>query len=79
MSGEQCARCGSSIDLEDCWACGGDGRAWGDDDCYQGEPCEWCDGAGHHWRCLSSVAWCEAHPMPGREDVERHTPEFFDD
>lgn len=27
--------------------------------------------------CLSSSAWCETHPMPGRENVRRGEVEWF--
>lgn len=62
----QCARCGSSMGVEDCWHCGGDGG-----------PCIECDGEGTYPLCLSGTEWCEANPRPGREKIQRHTPEWF--
>lgn len=80
--GEQCARCGSSATWVDCYHCGGDDEALGsdciDDLCHGGEcihgysgfiRCDICRGKGGWWRCCSGSAWCEAHPMAGREGV----------
>ena len=68
-----CARCGSSTGWIDCWACAS-GFAY-DEDEDTGEPilvaCEWCAGNGGANVCLSSAEWCEANPLPGREEVER--------
>lgn len=67
----QCARCGSSCTFVDCDNCGGEGTIEDDDwqadegDCH---PCDWCHGSGGWWRCLSSRAWCLAHPRQGREE-----------
>lgn len=67
-----CARCGSSCAFIDCDNCGGEGCV--DVECPEGwhegdtEPCDWCKGQGGHWACLSSRAWCEGNPRPGRED-----------
>jgi hypothetical protein len=87
----QCARCGSSVDDgEDCWRCAGDGTlgsACMDDLCHGGVcihgdddeiPCDICDGRGRFPpRCLSDSAWCEAHPLPGRETTPRGSLEWF--
>jgi hypothetical protein len=43
-----------------------------------GSSSGWDDEA-EAWRCLSSLEWCEANPLPAREDVPaRWTPEHFD-
>jgi hypothetical protein len=80
----QCARCGSSLHRERCTACedGLDGHDCGDDSCccLDPEPNRLCGTCGGHegwWVCLSDAAWCEANPLPGREDVKRGLPEFF--
>ena len=66
----QCARCGSSCAFIDCDNCGGDGEIEDDDWQCEGEfsRCDWCRGAGGWWYCLSGRDWCQANPMPGRED-----------
>jgi len=74
--GEQCARCGSSADFEDCWECGGEGTVERDD--WEGFaddraillPCEVCRGNGGWWRCISGRDWCESNPITGRESIE---------
>ena len=82
----QCARCGSSVQWEQCGACGGEGITgpgelyeqdplWYDMDDY--EPCHQCNGDASWGICLSSPEWCEAHPLPGREDVKRGTIEWY--
>lgn len=76
----QCARCGSSMDWQDCSECGGEGEmhegmGTGESEWFR---CENCKGRGGWNRCLSTLEWCERHPMPGREDVEvRWAAEFF--
>jgi hypothetical protein len=66
----QCARCGSSTIWFDCDNCGGEGEIEDDDWQCEGEyyRCDWCKGKGGWHRCGSSKAFCEAHPMPGREN-----------
>lgn len=80
----QCARCGSSCDYEPCDNCedGYDGHDCGEDVCcclYPEENvlCDICDGHGGWNRCLSSREWCEANPLPGREQIERGQLEWF--
>lgn len=81
----QCARCGSSIDVEHCEHCGGDGvdgHECGEDTCcclypHDNVPCEFCGGTGAWRRCLSSPEWCRANPIPGREHIERGAVEWF--
>lgn len=81
----QCGRCGSSITFQDCPNCGGDGvtsHDCGEDCCCCLYPednvtCDICRGKGSFPICLSSAAWCEAHPLPGREQTPRSTPEAF--
>lgn len=81
-----CARCGSSIDWEQCGACGGEGITapgelyeqdplWYDEDDY--ENCHTCGGEGSWGICISISEWCEAHPLPGREAVKRGIIEWF--
>lgn len=82
----QCARCGSSCDIEVCEECDGegvDGHDCGDDCCCCGWPdednmvCQYCHGDGDRWTCVSSSYWCQANPLPGRENVERGQIEWF--
>lgn len=80
----QCARCGSSIDFEQCPNCGGEGArdAYEEDPMwYDGLPfnerferCDMCDGTGGWWRCMSTPEYCKAHPMPGREMIRFAEP-----
>ena len=77
----QCARCGSSVDVEHCGNCE-DGYVsryeedplWYGDELY---PCHKCDGQGVFRHCASGAAWCEANPMPGREDLPHGAVEWF--
>jgi hypothetical protein len=64
--------------------CGGDG--YFEHDCFddscccldpEDDTCHYCDGGGSIPICLSSPEWCEAHPLPGRENTPRNTPEYF--
>jgi len=78
----ECARCGSSCDWQECeeWDCEDGYREedWGDDvvaNMYT-VVCETCQGYGGWHRCMSSPEWCEANPLPGREDVPRGTLEW---
>lgn len=81
----QCARCGSSLDFERCDICGGDGvdgHDCGDDSCCCLDPednitCDTCGGSGSWPRCFSTPAWCQANPLPGRENIEPSTPEWY--
>lgn len=84
----QCARCGSSCDYEHCTNCedGSCGSDCIDDLCHGGEcihgdsgfiPCDICDGQGGWNYCMSSLEWCEANPLPGRESVQRGAIEWF--
>jgi hypothetical protein len=80
----QCARCGSSCAFASCWNCR-DGEVERDlwDGC--GEPyfvtCEWCNGAGGGWHCISGPEWCDAHPLPNRDHIATTalTPEAWRD
>ena len=82
----QCARCGSELAWEECSACEGEGMTapgqlyeedplWYDPD--DAEPCHQCGGEAAFPSCMSSPAWCEAHPIIGREGIARSTPEWF--
>ena len=81
----QCYRCGSSVSFEACEYCGGegvDGHECGEDTCSCFEPednmaCGVCEGAAAFVVCLSSPVWCQAHPLPGREQAVSGTPEWF--
>jgi hypothetical protein len=79
---ESCARCGSSLSWEHCDRCddGYDGHECGDDCCACLHPeenviCDVCNGKGGWYLCHSSQEFCETHPLPGREQVKRHTTE----
>lgn len=69
---EQCGRCGSSAYATTCELCPSLG--WYID---PNPNCPHCDGTGTVWLCASSAEWCEAHPLPGRDDWERHVVEFL--
>lgn len=82
----QCARCGSSMLSESCGACGGDGIT-GPGELYEQDPlwyspddyerCHQCEGEGAWMLCGSSPDYCLLHPIAGRIEIERHTPEWF--
>lgn len=74
----QCARCGSSCGYVDCGECGGDGYVE-DDDCCGTDTmqCRECGGHGGWPVCVSDDDWCNAHPLPGRENVKRGAIEWF--
>ena len=71
---DMCGRCGSSLSWDRCGACEACGYTADDPD----PGCPACDGHGFAPTCVSSPEWCEAHPLDGCEDVERHTPETFE-
>ncbi len=80
----QCARCGSSVYTESCDECedGFDGHDCGEDCCCCAYPednviCQYCNGTGTHHGCISSPEWCNANPLPGRENVHRGEIEWF--
>lgn len=81
----QCARCGSSADYQPCEECGGegvDGHDCGEDVCcclYPEEnvTCQFCNGHGGRYWCLSSPEFCRDNPCDDREKVERGTIEWF--
>ena len=81
----QCARCGSSMEFEECQNCGGegvDGHECGEDTCCCLHPednvtCDICHGEGTFPTCLSGHVWCQTHPLPGRENASRGTVEWF--
>ena len=80
----QCGRCGSSLTWEDCGNCedGFIGHDCGEDTCCCLEPednvpCGICGGSGGFPLCISSEEHCQAHPMHGRDEVKRSTPEWF--
>lgn len=69
-----------------CGSCAGDGYTepgelyeqdplwYGPDDI---ERCHECAGAGGTLLCASTPEWCEANPLPGRNKMFRHTPEWY--
>jgi hypothetical protein len=76
----QCARCGSSCYSASCEHCGGSGvDDWDEGDWdYEGpSTCDICQGEGGWMVCCSSLEWCEAHPIEGREAVTRGQIEWF--
>jgi hypothetical protein len=80
----QCARCGSSVDAQRCEYCedGFDGHDCGEDTCMcrypeDNVPCQYCGATGVWHICMSSPEWCEANPLPGREQVGRGALEWY--
>ena len=81
----KCARCGSSAPTDDCEHCGGEGvtgHDCGEDCCCCAAPEDKvvrgiCWGRGFFESCCSSADYCEAHPMPGRENTPRGHIEYF--
>ena len=76
--GETCSRCGSTAAYEDCTNCdhGYSHHDCGEDTCPCDEPednvlCYICNGKGGWYACLSTPEWCEANPLPGRENITR--------
>ena len=64
-----CGRCGSAVVWVECGFCKGDG-------CYEAVSggyvdCHACAGEGGWWMCSQPEDWCQANPMPGRDDVAR--------
>jgi hypothetical protein len=81
----QCARCGASMEWRNCDYCdseGYTGHECGEDCCCclgpePNVPCDICDGRGGWYDCCSSAEWCKANPLDGRENIKRHTPEWY--
>ena len=80
----QCARCGSSATSERCDMCedGLCGHDCGEDCCCCLNPeanvlCDYCGGTGIFHFCCSSPEWCNANPLPGREDMPRGAIEWY--
>jgi hypothetical protein len=73
-----CPRCGGSADWQECSNCGGDGYDGHDcgEDCCCCEdpedniPCDICHGEGGWWACLNTYEWCQANPLPGKENAK---------
>lgn len=82
----QCARCGSSCDFVKCENCDEDGfvdHDCGEDCCCCADPepnvvCDYCNGRGGYWACLSDAEYCEANPLPGRESINRGVLEWYE-
>ena len=80
----QCARCGSSADWRDCDQCvdGYDGHDCGDDCCClypeDNVVCQFCDGHGGDYWCMSSLTWCNEHPLLGRAKYKRGQIEWYE-
>lgn len=81
----QCARCGSSCEYVRCEMCGGeglDGHDCGEDICCCLHPednvdCDTCKGHGGWYQCLSTAAFCEGNPSPGRAHIKRGQIEWY--
>jgi hypothetical protein len=80
----QCARCGGSTEWIDCteWDCEDGHREedWGDDVVSDMElvVCSVCKGYGGWNNCGNSPEWCNANPLPGREEIKRGEIEWFE-
>lgn len=68
-----CPRCGGSCTWEDCDECGGEGFIEDDDPDYEPDlvNCPNCRSKGGWWRCGNSYEWCQANPLPGKEQTAR--------
>jgi hypothetical protein len=74
----QCARCGSSVDSERCEWCEDGYVTTEDSDGYKDvDLCDECWGHPVTHHCMSSSAWCQANPLPGREAVPRGAVEWY--
>jgi hypothetical protein len=78
----QCARCGGSCGWTYC--CNGCDDGYIDrhdeDPLWYGHElytCDVCRGRGGWNHCGNSTEWCEANPLPGRDDVPRGKIEWF--
>lgn len=61
-----CERCGAPIKWVHCESCN-----------YDGSGCDHCDGSAGWWACSQPEKWCEANPLPDREDIKREYIEWF--
>lgn len=74
----QCARCGGSCSYWQCPDCDEYGYSYhdcGEDSCCCRYPennvcCDTCGGTGGEWHCANTPDYCNAHPLPGRENIE---------
>lgn len=71
----QCARCGSSCEWHECLDGCEDGYLYDDDD--EETRCPTCDGWSGCNLCASSPEWCDAHPLPNRQNIPRGKLEWF--
>lgn len=77
-----CARCGGSTEWDNCDRCDDGYIDEHDDDPINFSPgefvtCHVCHGHGGWNYCGNSPEWCEANPLPGRENVTRGRLEWF--
>jgi len=40
--------------------------------------CQFCDGHGGDYWCMSSLKWCNEHPLLGREKYRRGQIEWYE-
>lgn len=80
-----CARCGGDTEWIECWNCFGEGTDGHDcgEDCCCAFPednvrCDWCRGQGGELECGNSSQWCEANPLPDREEIKRGELEWYE-